>query len=1203
MVPSAFVVLPSLPVTPNGKVDRRALPAPGAESSSYVAPRNAVEELLAGIWAQVLGADRVGIFDNFFHIGGHSLMATQLISRVRSAFQVELPLRCLFETPTVAEIADQIHAIRGRQTLPAITRVRCDASLELSFAQQRLWFLDQLVPGSPLYHMPVAIRLSGKLNVEALHQSFNQVVARQEALRTTFPFVDGRPVQMIHPPASLEFPSVDLSSLSSADRDREVDQLSRVEFQRSFDLAAGPLLRVKLLKLGETEHILLLTMHHIVSDGWSLGVLVRELTASYRAFCAGTPVDPPALPVQYADFAAWQREWLQDGALESQLEYWKQQLHENPAPLSLSSMRPRPPVQTHRGARETVILPGALAEALKAASRREGVTLFMTLLAAFQVLLSRYSGQKDIAVGSPIANRTCSELEPLIGFFVNTLVLRTDLSGDPEFRDLLLRVRDVCLGAYAHQDLPFERLVEALQPERDLSHNPLFQAAFVLQNSPMETVALPDLTWQVLDSSAGIAKFDLTLEVAEHAGGLRASFEFNTDLFDAEFVRAMLGCFRNLLERVAAEPRVRISALPLLSTEDRARVVADWNATRTEYPGKCVHELFEEQVSLTPDAVALKFGAREVPYRDLNCRANQVARYLRRRGVRPGDLVGVAAERSPEMVAAWLGIWKAGAAYLPLDLTYPQERLSFMMRDSRARFLLVEGGAGLGAAGVEVLLDLGSAEIGQERDDDLRLPACPESPAYVMYTSGSTGIPKGITVPHRAIVRLVRNTNYVDLTPADVVAQVSNASFDAITFELWGALLNGSRVVGISKEIALSPRDLAREMREQSVTTMFLTTALFNQLAREAPEALGALRHMLFGGQAADVQSVLHALRHSPPRRLLNVYGPTENTTFSTWHVTDAPPEDAPGIPIGRPISNTQLYVLDADLQPVPPGVTGEIYLGGDGLAHGYLHRPELTAQTFVPNPLSQEPGARLYRTGDLGAFLPDGAVVFQGRVDDQVKIRGFRVEPGEIEAALGRHSGIAQCAVVVREDKPGDQRLVAYYVAGQPSASLNGELRDFLRQTLPDYMVPSAFVSLEALPLTSNGKVNRAALPAPDRESNGAEQALVAPRTPVEELLAGIWREVLNLEHAGVDDNFFEAGGHSLLAAQLVSRVRDAFAVELPLRCIFESPTIAGLASRLVEYAEDPAKVSRIAELTLSLSQLTNEQIEEMLRAGGEQC
>ncbi len=1198
MVPSAFVVQTALPMTPNGKVDRQALPAPGTENRSCAAPTNAVEELLAAIWAQVLGTERVGIHDNFFHIGGHSLMATQLISRVRSAFQVELPLRCLFEMPTVAEIARQVQSLQGRAAVPAIVPRRGGEYTELSFAQQRLWFLDQLVPASPLYHMPVAIRLSGKLSVDALHQSFNQVVNRHEALRTTFPFIDGRPVQMIQPASPMALHCIDISSISGASQGSLVSQLTTTEFQRPFDLAAGPLLRIKLLKLQEHEHILLLTTHHIVSDGWSLGVLVHELTHLYRSICTGTSADLPELSIQYADFAQWQREWLQGGTLENQLDYWKQQLEGIGAPLSLSTLRPRPPVQTHRGSRETVILPVDLVQSLNASSRREGVTLFMTLLAAFQVLLSRYSGQTKISVGSPIANRTRGEVEPLIGFFVNTLIFRTDLSGDPDLHELLQRVRNICLGAYAHQDLPFERLVEVLQPERDLAHNPLFQAAFVLQNSPTDEVALPDLSWQVLEPSSGIAKFDLTLEVTERSDGLRVSFEYNTDLFDAEFVRTMLSHFRRLLDHVAMDSSTRISELPLLAPEDHSRIVEEWNATGTPYPDKCVHELLEDQVNRTPEALALKFGDRDLSYLELNQRANRIARYLRRRGVKPGDLVGIAMERSPEMAAAWLGVLKAGAAYLPLDPAYPPERLSFMMRDSGARFLLVQGHVATDADGVEAVVNLDSPEIQHEQDNNLPASACPESLAYVMYTSGSTGIPKGIAIPHRGIVRLVSNTNYVDLNPSDVVAQVSNSSFDAITFELWGALLNGCRVVGIAKETALSPRDLGREIREQGITTMFLTTALFNQLAREAPEAMGTLRHMLFGGQAADVQSVRHAIRSSPPQRLLNVYGPTENTTFSTWHLIESVAEDAVTIPIGRPVSNTQMYVLDANLQPVPCGITGEIYIGGDGLAHGYLNRPELTAQTFIPHPFCRKPGERLYRSGDLGACLHDGSIVFQGRVDDQCKVRGFRVEPGEIETAIGRHPGIAQCAVIVREDKRGDQRLVAYYVKNAGETFSSSDLRNFLRKTLPDYMVPAAFVRLESLPLTANGKVNRAALPSPECAGTRVEDSLSRPYTPVEELLAGIWREILNLEYAGIEDNFFESGGHSLLAAQLVSRVRDAFAIELPVRCIFESPTIAGLASRLAEYAEEPAKITRIAELTLSLSRLSSEEIEQMLQA-----
>jgi amino acid adenylation domain-containing protein len=824
--------------------------------------------------------------------------------------------------------------------------------------------------------------------------------------------------------------------------------------------------------------------------------------------------------------------------------------------------------------------------ALKELSRKEGVTLFMILLAAFQTLLYRYSGQEDICVGTPIAGRTRAEFEGLIGLFVNTLVLRTDLSGKPSFRDLLERVRETAVGAYKHQELPFEMLVEALQPERNLSHTPLFQVMFALQNMPSTQLELPGLKVDVLQIDRGTAKFDLTLTILEASDGLYGALEYNTALFDAETICRMVGHFQTLLAAIVADPDQPIVSLPLLTDAERQQLLGAWNATAIEYPrDQCVHQLVEAWVARTPEAVALVFEGQELTYRELNARANQLAHHLRRLGVRPQTLVGICVDRSLELVVGMLGILKAGGAYVPLDPTYPQERLAWMLADTGAPVLvtlqrLVEQ---LPAQAARLIcLDADQHTIAQECEENPASGATAGSPVYVMYTSGSTGLPKGIVIPHRAINRLVCNTNYIQLEPSDRIAQASNASFDAATFEIWGALLHGARIVGITRDTALAPQEFAAQIREQEINVLFLTTALFNQLAREAPSAFHTVRDLMFGGEAVDPRWVREVLTHGPPQRLLHVYGPTESTTFASWCLVQEVRDDSTTIPIGRPIANTQLYVLDRHAQPVPIGVPGELYISGDGLALQYLNRPELTAERFVPDPFSAVLGRYMYKTGDRVRYLADGSIEFLGRIDQQVKIRGFRVEPGEIEAVLSQHPALREVIVLAREDTPGDKRLVMYVVPAHDSAPMIGQLRAFLKQRLPEYMVPSAVVILPALPLTPNGKVDRRVLPAPDG-SRALENPYVAPRTQVEEQLAAIGTQLLSIERIGIHDNFFDLGGHSLLATQLISRVRDTFQIELPLRSLFEHPTVAELAEVIEQARENSPRLVTPAIVALS--------------------
>jgi amino acid adenylation domain-containing protein len=1151
MVPAAFVQLPALPVTPHGKIDRKALPAPEWQSTGegHVAPRTPVEEVLAGLWAELLGVERVGANDRFFDLGGHSLLATRVVSRVRSVFGIEMPLRDLFEAPRLADLAARIEeTLRagGPRHAPPLSAVPREGPLPLSFAQQRLWLVDQLDPGSPLYNIPAVLRIRGPLDPAGLARCLGEIVRRHEALRTVFAAPDGAPVQVIRPPEPFRLPVIDLAGLPDA---RLAHALAREEAGRPFDLARGPLVRGLLLRLAGDDHILVLTMHHIVSDGWSLGILVREVAA----LSAGSPL--PELPVQPADFAVWQRSRLQGEALESEIAFWRGQLAGLPPHLALPTDRPRPPVQSFRGASRPVRLPADLVQRTAALGRREGATLFMALLAGFQALLARYTGQDDLAVGSPVAGRNRVEIEGLIGFFVNTLVLRGDLAGAPTFRELLGRVRETVLAAHAHQDVPFEKLVEELAPERSLAWSPLVQVMLALQNVPLGSLEIGQLRLQPLHLETATAKFDLTLSFAERGGELEGVAEYASDLFDAATVDRLTGHFAQLLAGLCDAPERPVEETGL-ATPAEARQLAGWNATERDCPRACIHELFAGQAERAPDAVAVVFSDSAMTYAELLRRSRGLARRLRRLGIRPGMLAGLCAERSPEMVAGMLGILAAGGAYVPLDPEYPEERLAFLLEDTGAGVVVAQehlAGRLPARAGLRVEVLERAAE---EPGDGPAEPGSPDLPAYVLYTSGSTGRPKGVVVPHRAVVRLVRGTDYVQLGPDDRVAQAASSSFDAATFEIWGPLLNGGRVVGIEREAALAPRDLVAALDREEVTTLFLTTALLNQVAREEPGGFARLRTLLFGGELVDPAAVLAVLRAGPPERLLHVYGPTETTTYASWHRVETV---APGatVPIGRPLANGTLEVLDRGLGLLPVGVPGELYIGGDGLAHGYHARPELTAERFVPHPQAGHPGTRLYRTGDLVRRRPDGSIEFLGRLDHQVKIRGFRVEPGEIEAALLALPGVREAVVVVR-DEGGDRRLVAY-ATGDATAEA---LRHFLREQLPDYMVPAAFVVLDALPLNPNGKVDRKALPAPDRQ--GSAEVHLAPRTPVEEVLAGIWCEVLGLERVGITDRFFDLGGHSLLATRVLSRIREAFRVELPLRDLFEAPALSELAARI---------------------------------------
>ncbi len=1035
-------------------------------------------------------------------------------------------------------------------------------SFPLSFAQQRLWFLHQFEPDSAVYNIPSAVRLSGALQLSALEATLSEIVRRHEVLRTRFVSIGGQPVQVIDDPRPVALLVTELDGLDAPERAAEVRRLIRAEARRPFDLAQGPLLRSRLLRLGAEEHVLLLTMHHIVSDGWSLGVLVREVAALYEAFSQGRPSPLPALAIQYADYAVWQREWLSGEVLARQLAYWRAQLAQAPV-LELPSDYPRPKLPSYAGAHFRFILEADLTARLQALSRREGVTLFMTLLAAFKVLLSRYTGQEEIAVGTPIAGRTQLAIEPLIGFFVNTLVLRTRVEANESFSGLLRRVREVTLGAYAHQDVPFERLVEELAPERSLSHTPLFQVLFTLQNFLLPELKVADLSLNVLSVERETAKFDLAVVVQEGEEGLEAVFEYRRDLFDGETVARMATHYERVLESVVADPTQGVSAVPVLSGGEREQLLVEWNDTTTRYPRDAgVPELFESQVRRTPRAVAVVSDEEQVTYGELDARATALAAQLRALGVGAEVVVGVLLERSVEMVVALLGVLKAGGAYLPLDLAYPPERLRFMLADADAPLLLTQARLRErvpAQAGVRVLcLDAEGQEPGAEATVAAEASAAPSGAvtgahlAYVIYTSGSTGQPKGVCVPHRAIARLVLNTDYLQLAPPDRVAQAANTAFDAATFEVWGALLNGAALVLLPSG-ALSLAELGASLARHQVSTLWLTAGLFHQMVDERLADLLALRHVLAGGDVLSPAHVRRFLEAAPASCLLiNGYGPTENTTFSCCQRLSVGSAFGASVPIGRPIANTQAYVLDGEMEPVPIGVSGELYLGGDGLARGYLKRPGQTAERFVPDPFSREGGRRLYRTGDLVRYTTLGELEYLGRGDQQVKLRGYRIELGEIEAALTRQAEVREAVVVAREEAGGEKRLVAYVVAeerGETPRQLSvSGLRTALKEQLPEYMVPTALVLLDELPLTPNGKVDRKALPAPEASSVELSTGYQPPRTEVEELLVQLWAGVLGVERVGINDNFFELGGHSLLATQLVARVRESFQVELPL-------------------------------------------------------
>ena len=1042
----------------------------------------------------------------------------------------------------------------SRRTIKPVARRK---NLPLSFVQQRLWFIEQMTPDSPQYNIFEAIRFEGVLDVSALRRSINEIIRRHEILRTNFKTLEGQPIQEIALSLELPLPLIDWRSLSPNERQAKLSSLVNQEAMKPFNLAEEPLLRITLIHLDEAEYVAVLTMHHIISDAWSIGILIRELTLLYKAFSQGEGTLLTELPIQYADFATWQRQWLQGDVLERQLAYWKKQLDRHPPVLQLPSDRPRPKVKTFRGASSSFSIPLDLTKKLKALSQKEEVTLFMTLLAAFKTLLYRYSGQEDILVGSPIANRNQKETEQLIGFFVNTLVLRTNLSGNLTFRDLLLRVKQVALEAYDHQDLPLEKLVEELNLERDLSYDPLFQVMFVLQNTPVEDLQLGNLKLSLVPQKNSTAKFDLTLSMSETDSEIVGLFEYNTDLFDESSIARLSRHFIGLLLGIVHHPELPISQLPLLTAAEQQQILFEWNDTQIEYPQNlCFHQLFAERVAQTPDAVALVFQEQQLTYRELNRCANQVAHYLQKRGVKPEFKVGLCIERSPEMIVGLLGILKAGGAYLPLDPTYPPERIDFMLSDSEVSILLTTQKlkSQLPELPIQIIC-LDTEDLTEENPTNPDSKVTVNNLAYLIYTSGSTGTPKGVLVSHEGLVNLTQDKIKTCQVRANSrILQFFSLSFDASIPEIVMALGSGAALYLGTVTDLLPGQALLEFLRQHAITHITLPPSALAVLpTAELPD----LQMVLVGGEAPSPELIA---QWSKGRLFINAYGPTETTVNSSMV------ECGNGkslLPTVRPAANKQLYILDLNLQPVPVGVPGELHIGGVGLARGYLNRPRKTAETFIPNLFSDIPGERLYKTGDLACYLSDGQIQLLGRLDHQVKIRGFRIEPGEIEARLNQHPEIRESIVVVREDRRDDKQLVAYVVNREHSLT-RSDLNRFLANNLPKYMIPSAFVTLDRLPLNPNGKVDRFALPKPELTRSRLAAEFVAPRNATERVLAQIFAEVLKIERVGVDDNFFDLGGYSLLITKLISQVLTTFNVEVSVIDLFEEPTVGGLAERI---------------------------------------
>ncbi|HKV95700.1 MAG TPA: amino acid adenylation domain-containing protein [Candidatus Angelobacter sp.] len=1211
MVPPVYVRIEQMPLNANGKLDRKSLPAPGVDAyaaQAYEAPQEETERMLAEIWAELLQVKRVGRRDDFFALGGHSLLATRVATRIRQKLGVAITLGDLFAHPVLVGLARSLKGA-ARSELPEIVRVERGQRLPLSFAQQRLWFLAQMKDASQAYHVPMGLYLKGELDVGALRRALDRIVARHEALRTTFVSIDGEPWQHIASAADSRFHLLDHDLRQHRTAKAELDCLLAEEAAASFDLQAGPLIRGRLIRQSEQEYTLLITMHHIVSDGWSMGVFLNEVSQLYSSFKSGEEDLLPELTLQYADYAVWERQWLEGEELRQQCEYWKKALQDAPALLELPTDYARPPQQNYKGGSEELALEQGLTEKLKKLSRRQETTLYMTLLAGWAALLSRLSGQTEVVIGTPMANRGRAEIEGLIGFFVNTLALRVDVGGGVTVKELLKRVKEVALGAQQNHNLPFERVVETVRPERSLSYHPLFQVTFGWQNMPEEAMMLPGVEAKPLKTIPyQPAKFELTLDLQEADGTIIGKLEYSTALFEPSTIKRYVGYFRRLLEGMVTEESEIIDRLSLLSDREREQVLYQWNDTQVECPSnKLVHELFAEQVDLTPEAPAVEYDGRQLTYRELNHEANRLAHYLQILGVKPEARVAICVERGLEMIIGLMAILKAGGAYVPLDPAYPQERLQYMLKDSEPVVLLtqpqIRERMGPLPAGLPTL-DLTDAAWNSQQESNPEIAGSKPLAghlAYVLYTSGSTGKPKGVMVSHRNLVSstFARNLAY---GKTGRFLLLSPISFDSSVAGIFGSLLHGGTLIIAPDDIVRDPLRLNQEVQRLRVESLLCVPSLYRYLL-EYPvdgEQKKHLSRVIVAGEVCPPDLVAKSAQQYPQVELFNEYGPTEGTVWASMHRCTHP-LSGQSVPIGRPIANTRVYILDTWGEPVPVGVTGELCIGGTGVTRGYLHRPVLTAERFVPDPYAGEAGARMYKTGDVGRWLADGNLEFVERNDDQVKIRGFRIELGEIAARLQEHPAVEEAAVVAREDAPGEKRLVAYFRPASRHGfldpeSLLSDVRSFLREHLPEYMVPAAYVRLESLPLTPNGKLDRRALPAPNGDAYAACR-YVPPQGNLETVLAAIWAEVLKLKQVGRHDDFFALGGHSLLALRVLFRVNDCFQTELSVPALLEHSVLMDFAQKLRSISGRPMEeLEKIAKIWLKIRRMTPEELKAAL-------
>ncbi|MEO7362444.1 MAG: amino acid adenylation domain-containing protein [Gemmatimonadaceae bacterium] len=1198
MVPSDTLVLDALPLTPTGKTDKQNLPVIRSTRSSiasdYVAPASGREIELAKIWSEVLGVDEIGLHDNFFDLGGHSLRAAQVASRIRNVFGLEIPLAAIFAQTTIADLAgvvDEYLAKPGvtiaHQRIPVSDRHR---PIPLSFSQERVWFLQQLDPTSLAYNFQTLLQFSGALNIRALHDALSALVQRHEILRTSFTSQNGVATQRVHEVLEVELPLIDFTHLPPGQREAAMQERIGLETARAFDMAQLPLIRWTLFRRDANAYALLHIEHHLIHDGWSFNVFRRELLDLYLANCAGAPSPLAPLPIQFADFALWQREWLSGPELDAQLSYWKRKLANAPV-LELPTDRARPLAQSFKGAVHEITLSGDLYESLRAIGDKAGATLFNTLQATFMVLLHRYSGQDDISIGTGIANRRWSETESMLGMLVNNVVLRSVLPDNPSFLSYLSDVRNTALEAFAHQDAPFDHIVRAVGPATDASRNPLFQVMFSFHDSPLDDPILPGIEFSCVELvSNRSAKFDLNIVAVPHAEqrarrnrdggqkGITLLWEYNTALFDAQSVEQLAAHYEALLQAVAMDPGTAVLDLPILNPAERQQLLVEWNDTAAEFPmHSAVHELFEQQAVAQPDAIALVFGDRTVSYHELNVRANQLGRELQREGVTRGAMVGVYLERGVELMIGVLAILKCGAAYVPLDPGYPDERLAFVVQDTRVCVVLTDTSTHAKAARWNCTRKQLSS-TGPLSDADatnLALTVGAEDCAYVIHTSGSTGRPKGVAVPHRGIVRLLFGNTWSSPGVMQRVLQLASLSFDSSTYEIWGPLVHGGTCV-LHQGILPTAKQLGDVLRTQNISALWLTSPMFNSVVDEAPQSFLGLKELLVGGEALSVSHVRHAQALLPDTILTNGYGPTESTTFACCYRMLQPLDAAArSVPIGRPIANTRVYILDSRMNPVPIGVAGELYIAGDGLALGYLGHEELTAERFVADPFGAA-GSRLYRTGDFARYRRDALIEFVGRADDQVKIRGYRIELGEIENVLREQPGIRDAAAMIHDVPVSGKTLVGYVVLDD-GAQLNADaVRDGLARLLPPHMIPTSFVVLDLLPLSPTGKLSRKELHAPQALAAESRKPFVAPITDIESAIAKMWCDVLQLDRVSINDNFFDLGGHSLLATRIIAQIQAELSVRMPLRALFEFPTVAGLASHVSSEASAQSRNRR---------------------------